>query len=83
LVSIRFTVSEVAEQVAEDFGTIDFVVHSLANGPEVMKPLLETSRYGYLAAMSASSYSLISLCQVGNVSLTIIVDASAYFLSRG
>jgi len=59
----RWTVSEVAEQVAEDFGTIDFVVHSLANGPEVMKPLLETSRYGYLAAMSASSYSLISLCQ--------------------
>jgi len=39
----RWTVSEVAEQVAEDFGTIDFVVHSLANGPEVMKPLLETS----------------------------------------
>eukprot|EP00959_Pyramimonas_sp_CCMP1952_P076563 1600004-Pyramimonas_sp.AAC.2 len=29
-----------------------------------MKPLLETSRAGYLAALSASSYSLISMTQV-------------------
>ena len=39
-----FTVSEVAEHVKSDFGTIDILVHSLANGPEVTKPLLETSR---------------------------------------
>uniref|UniRef100_A0A7S0MYH1 Enoyl-[acyl-carrier-protein] reductase (NADH) n=1 Tax=Pyramimonas obovata TaxID=1411642 RepID=A0A7S0MYH1_9CHLO len=58
-----YTVTEVAEKVKADFGTIDFVVHSLANGPEVMKPLLETSRAGYLAALSASSYSLISMVQ--------------------
>jgi len=38
-------------------------VHSLANGPEVTKPLLETSRRGYLAASSASAYSLVSLVQ--------------------
>jgi enoyl-[acyl-carrier protein] reductase I len=38
-------------------------VHSLANGPEVKKPLLETSRMGYLAAMSASSYSYVSMLQ--------------------
>lgn len=71
-----------------DFGSIDILVHSLANGPEVRlvlnvetlmhnlfctkqaeqspslqvtKPLLETSRKGYLAAISASSYSYISL----------------------
>jgi hypothetical protein len=40
-------------------------VHSLANGPEVKNPLLGTSRKGYLAAISASSYSLISMLQVG------------------
>ncbi|KAI3913157.1 hypothetical protein MKW98_007173 [Papaver atlanticum] len=45
----------------KDFGTIDILVHSLANGPEVSKPLLETSRKGYLAAISASSYSYVSL----------------------
>merc|ERR1711972_397259 len=30
-------------------------------GPEVTKPLLETSRKGYLAASSASAYSLVSM----------------------
>jgi enoyl-[acyl-carrier protein] reductase I len=39
------------------------VVHSLANGPEVKKPLLETSRKGYLAAVSTSAYSFASLVQ--------------------
>jgi enoyl-[acyl-carrier protein] reductase I len=52
-------------QVAADWGNVDVLVHSLANGPEVQKPLLETSRRGYLAAMSASSYSYVSLLQVG------------------
>jgi len=58
-----YTVSEVAARVKEDFGNVDIVVHSLANGPEVAKPLLETSRRGYLAAISASSYSLVSMVQ--------------------
>jgi enoyl-[acyl-carrier protein] reductase I len=44
-----------------DYGKIDILVHSLANGPEVKNPLLETSRSGYLAAVSASSYSFVSL----------------------
>ncbi|XP_057978621.1 enoyl-[acyl-carrier-protein] reductase [NADH] 1, chloroplastic-like [Malania oleifera] len=59
--SSKWTVQEVAQSVKEDFGTIDILVHSLANGPEVSKPLLETSRNGYLAAISASSYSFVSL----------------------
>lgn len=56
-----YTVSEVAAAVAKDFGHIDILVHSLANGPEVKKPLLETSRAGYLAAVSSSAYSFVSL----------------------
>lgn len=56
-----YTISEVASQVERDFGKIDILVHSLANAPEVKKPLLETSRSGYLSAMSSSSYSFISL----------------------
>lgn len=56
-----FTISETAEKVANDFGKIDILVHSLANGPEVTKNLLDTSRKGYLAASSASAYSFISL----------------------
>lgn len=58
-----YTISEVAAHVEKDFGKIDILIHSLANGPEVQKPLIETSRKGYLAALSASSYSLISLVQ--------------------
>lgn len=58
-----FTVKEVAEQVERDFGGVDILVHSLANGPEVSKPLLETSRDGYLAAVSASTYSFVSMVQ--------------------
>lgn len=56
-----YTISEVAKAIELDFGSIDFLVHSLANAPEVQKPLLDTSRKGYLAALSSSSYSLISL----------------------
>lgn len=58
-----YTISEVAKAVEADYGKIDILVHSLANGPEVTKPLLETSRKGYLAASSASAYSLVSLVQ--------------------
>lgn len=57
----QFTVSEVAERIYQEHGAIDILVHSLANGPEVQKPLLETSRAGYLSAVSASSYSFVSL----------------------
>ncbi|KAM3212213.1 hypothetical protein ACQJBY_065344 [Aegilops geniculata] len=59
--SSNWTVKEAAELVKKEYGSIDILVHSLANGPEVTKPLLETSRSGYLAAISASSYSFVSL----------------------
>lgn len=60
-----YTIQEVADALAADFGTpcLDVVVHSLANGPEVQKPLVETSRGGYLAALSASAYSMVSMVQ--------------------
>ena len=56
-----YTVSEVAAQIEKDYGKIDIIVHSLANGPEVKKPLLETTRQGYLSAISASAYSFVSM----------------------
>lgn len=60
-----FSMSGLAARLIADFGEepLDMVVHSLANGPEVKKSLLETSRSGYLAAVSASAYSLVSLVQ--------------------
>lgn len=57
-----FTIAGLAAAVAAS-GGVDIVVHSLANAPEVNRPLLETSRAGYLAAISASAYSHVSLVQ--------------------
>ncbi len=49
--------------LATAVGSVDIVVHSLANGPEVTKPLLSTSRAGYLAAVGTSAYSHVALVQ--------------------
>jgi enoyl-[acyl-carrier protein] reductase I len=59
------SISGVVAAMERDFGaaSLDIVVHSLANGPEVKKPLLETSRHGYLAAIGVSSYSFTSMVQ--------------------
>lgn len=60
-----FSIEGLASRMVSDFGDkpIDIVFHSLANGPEVKKPLLEVSRAGYLAASSASAYSFVSMVQ--------------------
>lgn len=58
-----FSIAGLAERLTSDFGrpALDIVVHSLANGPEVTQPLLDTSRAGYLAAVGVSAYSLVSM----------------------
>lgn len=58
-----FSIAGVAGRLREDFGDqgLDIVVHSLANGPEVQKTLLETSRQGYLSAVGVSAYSNVAL----------------------
>ncbi len=58
-----FTIQGLVDRMSKDFGPhpVDVVIHSLANGPEVAKPLLDTTREGYLAALSASSYSFVSM----------------------
>lgn len=57
----RYSISEVAEDVYSKVGPVDILIHSLANAPEIKNDLLDTSRQGYLSAVSSSSYSLISL----------------------
>lgn len=58
-----FSIAGLAARMAADFGqaSLDVIVHSLANGPDVKKPLLETSRNGYLTAVGVSAYSLVAL----------------------
>ena len=58
-----FSIGGLAAGMLANFGPkpLDILVHSLANGPDVKKPLLETSRNGYLTAVSVSAYSLIGM----------------------
>lgn len=58
-----FSIEGMTGRIRSDFGdaSLDIVVHSLANAPEVKSPLVDTSRNGYLAAISVSAYSNISL----------------------
>lgn len=58
-----FSIAGIADRLTADFGDapVDIVVHSLANGPEVQNDLVDTSRQGYLAAVSVSAYSMVSM----------------------
>lgn len=58
-----FSIKGMADRIRGDFGdsSLDVVVHSLANAPEVRSPLVDTSRQGYLSAISVSAYSNVSL----------------------
>jgi enoyl-[acyl-carrier protein] reductase I len=74
-----FTIQGLAGRLKEDFGErgLDVVVHSLANAPEVRSPLVDTSRQGYLAAVSVSAYSNIALVR----SLAPLMREGGAFLS--
>jgi enoyl-[acyl-carrier protein] reductase I len=74
-----FSIRGVAQRLREDFGepALDIVVHSLANGPEVKHALLDTSRRGYLEAVSVSAYSNIALVR----QLSPLIREGGSFLS--
>jgi enoyl-[acyl-carrier protein] reductase I len=74
-----FSVRGMVQRLRSDFGDqpLDIVVHSLANAPEVKKPLIDTSRSGYLTAISVSSYSNISLVR----ELSPLMRSGGAFLS--
>jgi len=57
-----FTIAGLVARLRADFGEhpLDIVVHSLANGAEVKKQLIDTSRRGYLGAISVSAYSNVA-----------------------
>jgi enoyl-[acyl-carrier protein] reductase I len=74
-----FTIGGLTDRLRQDFGErgLDLVVHSLANAPEVRSPLVDTSRQGYLAAVSVSAYSNIALVR----SLAPLMREGGAFLS--
>jgi enoyl-[acyl-carrier protein] reductase I len=57
----EYSIKGTIDAVAQEFGGIDVLVHSIAFSREVTKPLIETSRKGYIEAMGISAYSLVSM----------------------
>ena len=53
----------VVQSASEEFGKIDFIVHSVAYAPleDLKRDTVETSRAGFLQAVEISAYSLIAV----------------------
>ena len=56
-----FTIKGMIDQVGPKFGHIDIILHSVAFSAEIKNKALDTSRKGYLNALSISAYSLTAL----------------------
>ena len=70
----------VFQAVAQAYGKLDFLIHSIAFAPpdELKKPYLQTSRAGWHLAMDISAYSLVAcaryaapLMPIGGTMLTV------------
>ena len=55
----EYSIKGTTDAVAEEFGGIDILIHSIAFSREMTKPLIDTSRKAYHEAMGISSYSLV------------------------
>lgn len=69
-------ITEVMKTAAEQFGKIDFVVHSIAHAPleDLKCPTIEASRAGFLSAIEISAFSLIA---VSNAAAPILNDGGS------
>lgn len=82
----NYSIAECATYLKTKY-QIAHVVHAIGNAPEIRNDLLNTSRQGYLSALSQSSYSFVSLAKhfaplLGNdacmVNLTFRASTSVY-----
>ncbi len=56
-----YSIKGLMEAVRKGFGGLDILIHSVAFSPEIRNRLIDTSRKGYLTALSVSAYSLSAL----------------------
>ncbi|MCI0641581.1 MAG: SDR family oxidoreductase, partial [Gemmataceae bacterium] len=56
-----FTIKGMIDQVGPKFGGIDILIHSVAFSMEIKNKAVDTTRKGYLQALSISAYSLTAL----------------------
>ena len=69
-------IAELMGRTAEEFGTIDFLVHSIAfaDREDLLRDTIETSREGFKMAMDISAFSLIA---VANAASNILNDGAS------
>src|SRR5439155_3623548 len=56
----EYSIQGAVDAVGKEFGGIDSLIHSIAFGREVTKPIIDTSRKGYIEALGISSSAWIS-----------------------
>ena len=58
-------IAQAAGTVAEKWGTVDVLVHSIAyaNREDLAGRFIDTSREGFRVALDVSAYSLVALCR--------------------
>jgi len=56
-----YSIEGLMKTVKESYGSIDFLIHSVAFAPEIKSKLIDTTRAGYWTALSISAYSLTGL----------------------
>jgi len=76
-------IAQVMKIAAEEFGTLDFLLHSIAfaDRQDLVRPTIETSREGFKLAMDISAYSLIAVVNAakGIMSRHSAIAAMTYF----
>lgn len=76
-------IAEVMKTTADEFGKIDFLLHSIAfaDRDDLNRDTVETSRQGFKLAMDVSVYSLIAVCNAARDVLNdgATVAAMTYF----
>jgi enoyl-[acyl-carrier protein] reductase I len=72
-----YSIAGLIKTLGAEFGRIDFLVHSVAFSNEITKKAVETSRAGYLNALSISAYSLTGLCRAGTELMSSHKDGSS------
>ncbi len=58
-----FSIKDMIDTIKKEFDSVDILIHSVAFSSEIKNKAIETSREGYLRALSISSYSLTSICR--------------------
>ena len=76
-------IADVMKQAHDEFGTLDFLLHSIAfaDRDDLSRDTVETSRAGFKLAMDVSAYSLIAVCNGARpyFSSNAAVAAMTYF----